>query len=80
MVGDIETLAARAGALPAVFDARESAVIEVDSAFGDRLFLKEICMEDSDSDEPKDRNQEPAGSKAVRAEIDPDESDLTDYK
>ena len=74
--GDVETVSALAEALPAIFDARDAPVIEVDGTFGGRLSLQDLRVIDSKGDEEQNWSREPTGREAVRPKVDPEESYL----
>jgi hypothetical protein len=59
VLGDVEALAAGAGALPAVFDPGEAVAIEIDGSLGEGLAPKEFRVEGGDSYEEKDRHAKP---------------------
>jgi hypothetical protein len=74
--GDVETISALAEAMPAIFDARDASVIEVDGTFGGSLSLQDLRVIYSHSDEEQNRSREPDGGEAMRSKIDPEESYL----
>ncbi len=74
--GDIEAVSALAKALPTIFDTRDASVVEVDSTFGDSLSLQDLRVIDGDGDKEQNWSCEPAGTKTMRLEIDPEECNL----
>jgi hypothetical protein len=74
--GDVETISALAEAMPAIFDARDASVIEVDGTFGGSLSLQDLRVIYSHSDEEQNGSREPDGGEAMRSKIDPEESYL----
>jgi hypothetical protein len=74
--GDIETVSALAEALPPIFDTRDSSAVEIDGTFGNGLPLQDLRVINSNDDEEENWSREPAGSKVVRPEVDPEERDL----
>jgi hypothetical protein len=76
MGGDIETLPALTCARPAVFDPRDALAVEVHSAFGDALLLKDFGVEEGHRYKENSGNRKPSRRKAVSVKVPPDHCNL----
>lgn len=80
MAGDVEAVSALTHARPPVFDASETPAVEVYGAFGERLPLQDLRVEDCGCNEEQGGSEEPTDRKTMGSEIEPDHGNLQNHQ